>query len=108
MCPQPSRVYPIAANEIRDRFNAPAFQETLRNANVFAETVKSWPADRSLGLPPQTMTIMTEYFRYEGGRRQLIAQTHHYQQRGIGGFRTDPDPKKILDGDTLYVLAPDD
>jgi hypothetical protein len=30
-----------------------------------------------------------------------------YQQRG-GTFRTAPDPKKLVDGDAIYILDPGD
>jgi hypothetical protein len=64
------------------------------------------PADQSIGLPPNTVTIMTVYEEYRGGRRVAIAETHHYQQRGGGNFRTRPDPKMIVTEEGKFILDP--
>lgn len=49
---------------------------------------------------------MTVYEEYRGGRRVAIAETHHYQQRGGGNFRTRPDPKMIVTEEGKFILDP--
>lgn len=70
---------------------------------VTPRTIKSWPADGSIGLPENTFTILTEWVVYRNGRLEILAETLHCQQRG-GTFRTPPDPKKLVDGDSIYIL----
>jgi hypothetical protein len=86
-------------------FNAQNFTERMRRQEVFTVITKTWPADQSTGLPPNTFTVMTEYFEYVGGRPRFVAETHHYR-RGTT-WRTEPDPKKLVVGDVLYVLVPE-
>jgi hypothetical protein len=101
----PRTVYPIPAKELRERFNAQDFPGRAARREVTPRAVKSWPADGSAGLPPNTFTIITEWVVYRDGRLHVLAETHHYQQRG-GAFKTQPDPKKLVDGDAIYIIDP--
>jgi hypothetical protein len=103
----PRQVYAIDAGALRARFNSAGFQAKLAESGVFAERVKTMPADQSRGLPPNTWTVMTEYCTYAKGKRQVIAITHQYVQRVANPTRTwQPDPKLVVDGDNVYTLDP--
>jgi hypothetical protein len=104
MLSPPGPVYLIPAAELRRRFNAQGFPARIAKQQVFQRVVKTWPADQSRGLPPNTFTVMTEYV---DGQGRFLALTHHYIQRG-GGFRTDPDPKQLVENGTLYGILPDE
>lgn len=66
------------------------------------------PADQSIGLPPNTSSVITEHYVIVNGRRKVIAETHHYVQRVQNPSRTWlPDPKLIVDGEDVYRLDPE-
>ncbi len=98
----------IGAVELRERFNAQDFPAKLRNGEVTAVRTKSWPADQSRGLRPDTFTVMLEYYQWIEGKRTFVAEVHQYQKRGIGGVQTRHDPKQLVIGDALYKLDPGD
>jgi hypothetical protein len=99
----PEGSYLIGAVQLRALFNAQNFPEKLRRGEIFAKRTKSWPADQSRGLGPETLSIMCEYL---DGRGRFIAEVHYYQRRG--GPSTEHDPKQLVLGNTHYVLDPGD
>ena len=62
------------------------------------------PAPRASGQPYCTQSQMVGY--YEPGRRERIALVHQYlRPDGTIGASGRPDPKAVVDGDTLYLLT---
>ncbi len=95
----------IASAELRRIFNDRRLWAKVETGELIEKVIRSGhPAPHRSGQPFCTQSQMVGY--YEAGRHQRVALVHQYlRPDGKIGGSGRPDPKAVLDGDTLYLLA---
>lgn len=90
--------------EIREVFNRGRFSDRVASGELSIKVAKSKPATNSniRGWVPGTLSQMVFYYDGEGN---IVAKTHRYY-RPDGSLAASglEDPKRVLDGTTMYVL----
>src|SRR5437016_14262579 len=95
------KVARVSAQKLREIFNRGQYWERTQQGEFREVVISSAPASSKSGQRPGTKSEMIEY----RSLTQRVALVHQFTRPdgSIGGSGR-PDPKAVLDGETLYIL----
>jgi hypothetical protein len=104
MTEPPYPIVRVSVEELRQLFNAGRFWERLLAGELRASLKREGhPAPAASGQPYCTRSQEVFYFDLEG---MEVARVHQYlRPDGLLGGSGRPDPKRLLQGGTLYRLS---
>ncbi len=86
-------------------FNDGDFPGRLQRGELTAHLIKDGPAPLREDLPPGSRSQMVVY--RDAQTRQMVAEVHQYMRPDATlGASGKQDPKRMVVGDTLYLLEP--
>ncbi len=93
--------------ELRARFEAGDYVgKAARGELIVAVLDERHPSPRRSGQPKGTRSQLLGYYDRQTG--VLLATAHQYRRRdGTLGASGRPDPKRVREGDVIYMVWPD-
>ncbi len=93
----------VSPRELRELFNAGRFWERVKEGELTEKLDREGhPSPRFSGEPPCTRSQVIAYINSSGHR---VAVVHQYLRKdGTLGGSGKPDPKKLFQDGTLYVV----
>ncbi len=98
------RVVRVSAEELRRRFNHAACVERAARGELLVRVLReAHPSPPRSREPRCTRSQLLGYYDRITG--QLVALAHQYRRRdGSIGGKGRPDPKQLVEGDTIYRI----
>jgi len=92
----------VSASEIRSIFRDGRFEDLVAYGVLSEKLIREGPAGDRANQPPGTKSQMVAYVDNHGKQAALIHQ--YVKPDGTLGASGKPDPKKVFQNGTLYIM----